>query len=423
MADEAALSQLLEALRKVNSGDYDARIFLESADPQLDAIATEVNLLAETLQRRESAARERSTDFLEKVLNHIPIDIAIFDQDFKYAFLNHSAVKDEKLRKWMIGHNEFEYCAHRGLDPRIAENRYVLYQGVLAKGEMVSFREDLTNAKGEKRAFLRTLCPIYRADGSMDLMLGCGIEITSLAETESALRIKNSELDKTNTELDHFVYRASHEMRGPVTSLLGLHSLAAAEDNSPATAMYWELMEKSAVKLDTFIREISDYSINARTELSIAKVDISEIVTQTTEDLHYLDPENVVQVNLRVVQSCEWISDPIRIKMLIHHLLSNSIKYKDPQKIACRAGIEVNVTPRQILIEVSDNGKGIRAEHRERLFDMFFRATHDAFGSGLGLYIVAEVLQKLGGSVALESEVGQGTTFKLTLPNHFGLVE
>ena len=257
----------------------------------------------------------------------------------------------------------------------------------------------------------------------MDLMLGCGIEITSLAETESALRIKNSELDKTNTELDHFVYRASHEMRGPLTSLLGLLSLAAAEDNSPATAMYLELMEKSAVKLDTFIREISDYSINARTELSKAKVGISEIVTQTTEDLHYLDPENVVQVNLRVVQSCEWISDPIRIKMLIHHLLSNSIKYRDPQKIACRAGIEVNVTPRQILIEVSDNGKGIRAEHRERLFDMFFRATHDAFGSGLGLYIVAEVLQKLGGSVALESEVGQGTTFKLTLPNHFGLVE
>jgi signal transduction histidine kinase len=417
MADDEALSQLLEVLRKMNAGDYAARMATESVNPEIHSIVAQVNHLAETLQRRENASREKPIGFLEKVLDHIPIDIAIFDQDFKYAFLNRSAVKDEKLRKWMIGHNEFEYCAHRGLDPKIAENRYVLYQGVLAQGEMVSFREDLINTKGEHRAFLRTLCPIYQADGSMDLMLGCGIEITSLAETESALRIKNVELDKTNTELDHFVYRASHEMRGPVTSMMGLLSLAAQEDNPPMTTRYLELIEKSAVKLDTFIREISDYSINARTELSNVNIDVLQIVAKTREDLQYLDPANVVEVDLKVVQTCEWGSDPIRVKMLIHHLLSNSIKYRDPQKSVCRAEIQVEVRPSETYLTISDNGKGIHPDHRERLFDMFFRATNDAFGSGLGLYIVAEVLEKLGGSLEFESAVGQGTIFKLRVPN------
>jgi signal transduction histidine kinase len=411
-----ALEAILAVLREVNAGNLSVRASTDHADSQLNAVACELNRLVDNLEQK-AAKSPKIEDFLQKVLHHISIDVAIFDKDFNFLFVNRHAIKDDKIRQWVIGKSEFDYCHYRGTDPRFAEKRYGTYRQAVELGRPVTFREDLPQPNGKFKSFLRTIGPLFDANGELEMMLGCGIEITSLVETEDALLLRNAELDKTYRELDHFVYRTSHEMRGPVASIFGLLNLADGAVQSPEMRYYLSMVRKSAIKLDTFIREVVDYSINSRHDLNMKAVDMDVIVQDVFEGLRFLDPHHEVKLEYECVAEVPLISDGERVRMLLTHLLSNSIKYRDPAKAPCWAAVRIQVSKGTVEIVVADNGKGISKQHQPRLFEMFVRGTHDAFGSGLGLYIVAEVLGKLGGQILVESELGKGSVFKILLHN------
>jgi signal transduction histidine kinase len=97
--------------------------------------------------------------------------------------------------------------------------------------------------------------------------------------------------------------------------------------------------------------------------------------------------------------------------------MSNSVKYSDSSKNACWLRAEIDVMDEKCVLVFSDNGKGISMENQGRVFDMFYRATTERSGSGLGLYIVKEMTERIGGSILLESELGTGTTIRIELPN------
>jgi signal transduction histidine kinase len=100
--------------------------------------------------------------------------------------------------------------------------------------------------------------------------------------------------------------------------------------------------------------------------------------------------------------------------------MSNSVKYSDAAKDACWLQVELEVNKERALLIFNDNGKGISAENQSRVFDMFYRGTSERSGSGLGLYIVKEMTERIGGTILLESELGFGTTIRVELPNFIG---
>ncbi len=228
---------------------------------------------------------------------------------------------------------------------------------------------------------------------------------------------KNTELAKINAELDRFVYSVSHDLRSPIASMLGLVNLSKIEKDPAALYYYEELKEKSLLKLDSFIRDILDYSRNSRTEILPELVDWQHFVVQSIDQHKHSEEAKNVQITFNIRQEQDFYTDKNRVKIIFNNLLSNAIRYADKLKEKQIIHIEITVETDFTNIRFIDNGIGIEEEHISKIFDMFYRANADSKGSGLGLYIVAEAVKKLNGQLTVSSQIAQGTTFSIKLPN------
>jgi signal transduction histidine kinase/ligand-binding sensor domain-containing protein len=228
---------------------------------------------------------------------------------------------------------------------------------------------------------------------------------------------RNRELQKVNEELDKFVYSASHDLKAPLNSVLGLINIAKKEGASGNMHLYLELVEKSIRRLERFISDIIDYSRNASVSIKVSRVDFEEIVNEGLEEIKYLDEKTEIRKEVSVKGDGDFYSDDRRISVILNNLLSNAIKYHDKRKNNKFIKILVNYTPSKAEIIVEDNGLGINEEHQKKIFNMFYRANEESKGSGLGLYIVKETLIKIQGEVLLTSKPREGSRFLITLPS------
>jgi signal transduction histidine kinase len=239
------------------------------------------------------------------------------------------------------------------------------------------------------------------------------------SKAKEALLLQNEELKKINKELDSFVYSVSHNLKAPLMSVLGLINLAKMEDekNGNLFTSYFSMMERSIHKLDDTLKEILEYSRNARKELSLEKVDIAKIINDNLEKMQYMPGSELIRKNVTINASSEFVSDAYRISVVFNNLVSNAIKYADNHKENPFLNISVHIDQGKAVFIIEDNGIGIGKEYLSKVFDMFFRATMAKDGAGLGLYIVKETVEKLYGKISIESEPRVGTSFKIELPN------
>ncbi|HMJ68858.1 MAG TPA: ATP-binding protein [Cyclobacteriaceae bacterium] len=244
--------------------------------------------------------------------------------------------------------------------------------------------------------------------------------------TELKLRDQNEELTKTNDllrkinmELDNFVYSVSHNLRAPLMSVLGLVTIARMEDKKTEkpTENLFNMIEHSIHRLDDTLKEILDYSRNARTETAITEVQLEFLFNDSLERLKYLKGFDRIDKQIHIEGDMPVYCDAYRLSIIFQNLISNSIKYQDVEKPQSFIKIIAEVTEEDIRIQFSDNGMGIREEYLPRIFSMFFRATERSEGAGLGLYIVKESVMKLGGEITLDSTYNEGSTFNIRLPN------
>jgi signal transduction histidine kinase len=226
-----------------------------------------------------------------------------------------------------------------------------------------------------------------------------------------------AQLQKANAELDRFVYSVSHDLRAPLASVRGLVHLGQMATDLAEAQLYFDLQGKSLHKLNQFIADILDYSRNNRTGLQLQPVDFGAEVAGVLELQAQHGQQRPPLPMIEVTQPGGFVTDRHRLQMVLNNLVSNAYRYQNPAQAQPWVRIRVQADAAQATITVADNGIGIAAEHLTRIFDMFYRATEGTTGSGLGLYIVKEVVDKLQGSITVRSEVGQGTEFSLCLPN------
>lgn len=235
-------------------------------------------------------------------------------------------------------------------------------------------------------------------------------------KTESKLIQNHQELKKTNEELDRFVYSASHDMRAPLSSLLGLINIAEKTQSIEEKALCLNMMRERIDAMEYFLKEITDYSRNVRTSVKRSAVNVASAINASLTELNFLTEREKITLHVQVNQTLTVITDESRFGVVLNNLIANAIKYYDRNKpnplITIRAGKNEN----QFSLSVEDNGIGISKEHIQQIFNMFFRATTLGEGSGLGLYIVNETVQKLGGTISVQSEEDKGSVFTLTLP-------
>ncbi|MCV9386201.1 sensor histidine kinase [Reichenbachiella ulvae] len=227
----------------------------------------------------------------------------------------------------------------------------------------------------------------------------------------------NQELKKINEEMDRFVYSTSHDLRAPLLSILGLLNIIEKENKQYDIQGYLKLLRDSTVNLDKFISDIIDYSRNSRLEVEKTQVDIGEIINESFKHLNYLPGCSTLLKLVNIDAKEKFYSDQRRLVIIFNNLISNAIKYQNPDLTDSYINIEAEIDVKEMKLEISDNGIGIEESYLQKIFDMFYRASPDSKGSGLGLYIVKEAIQKLNGSIAVESTLGMGTKFSVVIPN------
>lgn len=235
------------------------------------------------------------------------------------------------------------------------------------------------------------------------------------------MKVHNAQLTKLNKELDRFVYSTSHDLRAPLMSVLGLVNIAKIDKDPGKIRQYLDSIEGSVKKLDNFIGDIIDYSRNSRSEITAEKVYLKELINTIFNSMTYLDPENKIEKRIHVDDNAtDIVTDERRLSIILSNILSNSFRYQ--RKMIKDPFIEVKVSPNNmgIVIDISDNGQGIKKEYQEKIFDMFYRASETNSGSGLGLYIVKETIDKLGGKIQVTSQWNSGTTFSVHIPKSGG---
>jgi signal transduction histidine kinase len=239
-----------------------------------------------------------------------------------------------------------------------------------------------------------------------------------LQSQQEELKQTVDELASRNFELDQLVYKTSHDIRSPLTSILGLANVMKAERDTTQWPIYLSHIENRILTLDRFVQSMINYAKASRSKLEVQQIDFNKIVEQTKHELAYMKGFDSLAISLESTGvEVNFYGDLFRLQILFNNIISNAIKYQNPYAAQHYLRILVNLTPMQAEITFTDNGIGIKEDHINRIFDMFYRATENTDGSGLGLYIVKQNVEKMKGKISLKSQYGIMTEFVVVLPN------
>lgn len=238
--------------------------------------------------------------------------------------------------------------------------------------------------------------------------------------TQNELRKRNAELEKANAELEKFVYSASHDLRAPLASVLGLVRLAKAENNNADLSDYLNKIETSVDKLDLLLHNIINYYRGMKLENQHVEINFENLFKEALESFEHYESAKQIKFSVKVNQPAIFKGDESRLKIILNNLISNAIKYQRPEENNKEVVLQASHENGWASIEVSDNGIGIEADRKDKIFTMFYRSTNKNAGSGIGLYIVKETLNKLSGTIDVDSMPGKGSKFVVKIPNHHG---
>ncbi len=355
--------------------------------------------------------------FYESILNHSPAQIAVISDDFSIRYINELMIQEEPYLENAIGKTISEIALkYTRQDQRFVKLNKHIFEAVNFK-KLIQVEEFLVDKLTNKpKVILRSILPYYNEQDKLEYVILTGVDITDLKNIETAILKKNDELKKINTELDNFVYSVSHDLRSPLLSIKGILDLISKTSVlDDKTSNYLKLAETSAVRLDGTIQEILEYSKNSRFDIELSEFNVEEMVQLIFDDLKYSD-NNKVLFSIEIEGSPVITTDKSRLNTLLKNLIGNSVKYKRKDIENSFVKFTLHRKDDNILIKVIDNGIGISEKSIDKVFDMFYRGTKSSVGTGLGLYICKEIINKLNGTISVQSVLNEGTTIYISIP-------
>lgn len=231
------------------------------------------------------------------------------------------------------------------------------------------------------------------------------------------LKEKNLKLKKLHSEMNQFVYSLSHELRGPLMSISGVSKLAKMEVSDPNVLEYFDMIDTATGKLDDFIYKMLDFYRSTKIEHKVTEIRFHDVISQQMIAYREKFDLSHFHIDVQVNQKIPFFSDDAKIRVILNNLFSNAVQFQKSQHGQKRISLTVDVFDNQVVIVLEDNGIGIEERHRSDVFNLFSRATQRNVGTGLGLYMVKEAVEQMGGKIHLESQIHEGTTVTVTLPS------
>ena len=255
---------------------------------------------------------------------------------------------------------------------------------------------------------------IIHGEDNKLFIAGAMIDITLRKEAEEKLALKNKEL---NT----FIYRSTHDLRGPLMTILGLTNVAQDEEEMQELRNYIMMIDECTHKLDDVLLSLITSISIKEAEVISKEINFADMVGVILDDCKELPTFESIKVHTEFKLKNNLVMDEFALHSILKNVIENAVKYSKDESANPYISIFIYDTiplsdMKELKIVVKDNGIGIAARNRDKVFDMFFRGTQVCKGSGLGLYIVKNAVEKMNGTVALASTEGVGTTVEITLP-------
>ena len=212
-------------------------------------------------------------------------------------------------------------------------------------------------------------------------------------------------------------YKVSHDLKSPLNSIIGLTNVAISEIDDPKALYYFNKIKLRVEKLKFFVEDILNATQIAERATENQSISFDEMIQDILQNLQSLPNFKRVDVIISIQQQVPFFSDATILYSILQNVIENSIKYQDLDKRYSFLKIKIQVLEDMTKIELEDNGIGISEEMKDKVFEMFFRGTDRSTGNGLGLFIVKKSLEKLNGSINIQSKEGSGMKTTITFQN------
>jgi signal transduction histidine kinase len=243
-------------------------------------------------------------------------------------------------------------------------------------------------------------------------------KVKTLEHEAEIQRSKTEIIEKKNAELDSFFYRVSHDLKGPISSLLGLHNLVKLEVKDEQAQRYFHMYQSQILRINNIVMDLINLTRMNHNEANPVKIDFESLIEDCISAYRYLDNYKYIKFIKQVDGSIDFHSEWAIVNTILQNLIENAIKYSKGEEDSF-VRIAVIHCHTHITIEVEDNGIGIDRDFQNKIFNMFFRANDHVEGTGLGLYILKRAVERLHGEVRFTSEANKGTIFSVLLPAYF----
>ena len=364
-------------------------------------------------KKAEELARQSAVNY-QRVVENINDGICIDDIEGRVIFANRQfCVMHDVDENRIPGLTLEEYVAAEYHDElRDRHNRRIA-------GEKVpeEFTYEGIDKNGIRKLYEVRVTPIME-NGKVIGTQSINRDITESKAAADALQKNYSELKKINEELDRFVYSTSHDLRAPLLAVQGALELMEQPGISrEELAEYNSTIRKIISQMDDTIKEILDYSRNARINIIPEHLDIKKMIENARSQIMQPRGSRTILYSASVEEPVPFYSDKMRLTTIINNLMVNAFKYTREDEKNPFVKVSFHSGEKEGVLTVEDNGEGVPPEFIEKIFDMFFRVSEKSEGSGLGLYICRETVEKLNGTIVVASVVEKGSIFTVRIPN------
>lgn len=376
-----------------------------------------------TERRKAEESLRENRALLDSIITGTPDAVFVKDPAGRYLLFNSAAQKlVGKSAEQVLGRTDPEVFGEDAellaRDDRIA----------MASGSVEVFEEVLTDSEGEKHVFDTVKGPLYDDQGNLTGVFGVSREVTAQKQVEEEARRLNVDLDRrvaertaqleaAITEQEAFSYSVSHDLRSPLRHINSYSALLVEElgaEITPTAKEYLERIGKASSTMAKLIDDLLQLARTTRLPLNEEEIDLTRLAKIASLNLKQTDKNR--RVEFRIAEGLAVLGDKTLMRLVVDNLLENAWKYTAQEKVG-RIEVGSEVVDGEEVFYVSDNGTGFDMVYRDKLFQAFQRLHGAEYeGNGIGLATVRRAIERHGGSVWAEGEVGSGATFYFRLP-------
>lgn len=371
-----------------------------------------------TNRNQISQELDKQQKFYENILNKLPTDIAVFDANHKYLFVNPGAISVKEYRDFIIGKDDYEYAAYRNRDTVTADLRRAQFLEAKESGKQIRWEDSLKGPEGNNITHLRRMYPVHDENGELSMVIGFGIDITDRKVMEEKQAALVQQLSSQNTQLIDFCNIVSHNLRAPLVNMSMLVEFIEDTNNPEEQKTLISKLKPVIENLHTTFNELVE-SIQIKQDLEIKSENIllTDCIRRTFEGLQseINKSEAIIETDFEDAPSVYF---PAKyLYSIFHNLFSNCLKYQSPKrKLVIK--LASKKMDGKVLLSFTDNGLGIDMDkHKDNCFKIGKVFHHHPNSKGFGLYMTKTQVEAMKGKIWVESKIDVGSTFFIEFTN------